>query len=38
MYIVRLLLAIINEWAKEKRTADEVLTSLRNALKESLRK
>ena len=38
MYIVRLLLAIIDEWEKEKRTAVEILAGLRNALKESLRK
>ena len=38
MYIVRLLLAIIDEWAKEKRTADEILSGLRNALVNSLRR
>ncbi len=38
MYIVRFLLAFIDEWEKEKRTAEEILAGLRNALVNSLRK
>ena len=34
----KFLIALLDEWAKEKRTAEETLESLRNALKAILHK